>query len=70
MAVQRMNMLRIPGSACNAKLRCVAWESDIGGSTIRWLAVLFRIEQFGEARIFLKESEVFVVTGVIAIFRT
>ena len=32
-------------------------------------AVFLRIEQFGEARVFLEESKIFVVTRVIAIFR-
>src|ERR1700760_2848419 len=31
-------------------------------------AILFRIEQFGEAWVFLKEGEVLIVTGVEAIF--
>jgi hypothetical protein len=32
-------------------------------------AIFFRVQQLGETRIFLKESEVFIVAGVIAIFR-
>ena len=31
--------------------------------------VALRVEQFGEARIFLQECEIFVVAGVVAIFR-
>src|SRR5258708_14619900 len=33
-------------------------------------AVFLRIEQLGEARVFLEESEILVVARVIAIFRT
>jgi hypothetical protein len=33
-------------------------------------AFFFRVEHFGEARIFLKEGEVFVVAGVVAVFGT
>src|SRR5439155_5442496 len=32
-------------------------------------AVFFRIEQLGEARVFLEERKIFVVARVIAIFR-
>ena len=39
-------------------------EKELAGE-----AVFLRIEELGEARIFLEESEIFIVAGVITVFR-
>lgn len=62
-----MSKRGIPHSARNDKLEPNHNET---GATLAGIAFLFRIQQFGEARVFLKEVEVFVVAGVVTVGRT
>jgi hypothetical protein len=39
-----------------------------GKALLARVAFFFGVEEFGEARIFLKEGEIFVIAGVVAIF--
>ena len=44
-------------------------ENKTEVSLLTGQAVFFGIEKFGEARVFLEEGKILVVSGVVAIFR-
>lgn len=46
------------------------WVIPIGKTVSAGDAVFFRIQKLGKARIFLKKGEIFVIAGVITVFRT
>jgi hypothetical protein len=52
----------------NNVLKDVAARAIKASPALAGVAFLFRVEEFGESRVFLEEGEIFVVAGMEAIF--